>query len=70
MAARNTFKCNFRANGKIVHSGITTDLARRKTEHQIRWPEGCIEKVGTANTHRKAWYWAKEQTERCINAAS
>lgn len=63
MAKRDTYTYDFKVGGKIVHSGITNNLDRRETEHQRRWPEGHIEKVGAAKTREGAREWEKTKTK-------
>jgi len=46
MAVRNTYKYDFKVGQKIVHSGITKNLKRRETEHQLKWTKGHIVQVG------------------------
>jgi predicted GIY-YIG superfamily endonuclease len=64
MAARNWNKYDFKVGHKIVHSGITQDLERREQEHQRRWPNGHIVKVGNATTEdsARAWEETKQKT--------
>lgn len=58
--SRDTFKYDFKdKNGKILHSGITNDLERREKEHQQRWPDGHIVKVGRATSDEAAREWEK-----------
>ena len=45
--------------GKIVHSGITKDLERRKQEHIQKWPNAKIRKVGGSVTEKSALEWEK-----------
>ncbi len=70
MAARSTYRYLFKVGGKVVHCGITTDLARREQEHRRRWPNGRIERVGPATTHEEAWNWERQQAERRFSSAS
>ena len=56
-----TFKYRFKVRDRVVHYGITTDLKRREREHQRRWPEGRIERVGEPTTHREAWEWERHR---------
>lgn len=56
---RDTFTYDFKVGSKIVHSGVTNDLERRETEHQQRWPDGRIVKVGAAKTRDSALEWEK-----------
>ena len=69
MSSRSTYKYHFKVDGKVVFSGTTSDLERREKEHRRRWPTGCIEKVGRATTHRKAWEWNRKQTEERYSRA-
>ena len=46
-------------DGKIVHSGITTDLERREQEHKQKWPKGHIKQVGGSVTEESARDWEK-----------
>ena len=46
-------------DGKIVKSGITTDLERRGQEHKQKWPMGRIKQVGGAVTEESAREWEK-----------
>ncbi|MFH1477828.1 MAG: hypothetical protein ABIH24_10140 [Verrucomicrobiota bacterium] len=57
MKKRNTFTYDFKIAQKIVHSGITKDLDRREAQHQQRWPQGHIVKVGAAKTEDAARDW-------------
>lgn len=70
MSARTTFRYHLRVDGRIVHSGITTDLRRREVEHRLRWPTGRIEQVGPRTTRAEAWRWEREQAERRFSSAS
>lgn len=45
--------------GKIVHSGITKDLERRKQEHKAEWPNATIRQVGGSVTEKSAREWEK-----------
>ena len=54
---RDTYTYDFKVGNKIVHSGITNDLERREGEHQQRWPQGHIKKVGAAKTEDAALKW-------------
>ena len=56
-----TYRYRFKVDSRVVHYGITTDLARREREHRKRWPGGAIEKVGQPTSHRDAWEWEREQ---------
>ena len=48
--SRDTNKYQFKVGNKIVHGGITKDLERREAEHQQKWPNGHIKKVGRMTT--------------------
>lgn len=56
---RDTYTYDFKVGDTIKHSGITKDLDRREKEHQKRWPEGRIVKVGAAKTEEGARAWEK-----------
>jgi hypothetical protein len=45
--------------GKIIHSGITKDLERRKQEHKMEWPNAIIKQVGGPVTEESAREWEK-----------
>lgn len=68
MVVRNTYKYRFKVGEKVVHCGITSDLARREEEHRRRWPTGRIEQVGPATTHEEAWNWERGQAEQRSSA--
>ena len=51
---RDTFKYQLRVGRKIVHGGITNDLARRESEHKQKWPNAKITKVGNKTTRDAA----------------
>ena len=46
-------------DGKIVKSGITTDLERRGQEHKQKWSKGRIRQVGGSVTEKSAREWEK-----------
>ena len=58
--ARNTNKYHMKVGNKIVHRGITDDLERREAEHQQKWPEGHISKVGNKTTREAALKWEQD----------
>ena len=58
---RDTYKYHFKVGQKIVHSGKTEDLDRREQEHQKKWPNGHIKKVGHRTTEEAAREWEKTQ---------
>ena len=57
---RDTYKYHFKVGNRIVHGGITNDLARREKEHQEKWPSGHIVQVGNITTEKAAREWEKE----------
>ena len=59
---RATYKYHFKKGTKTVHTGITNDLDRRKTEHQSEseWSEGHS-KQASPRTHKAAFKWKREQ---------
>jgi predicted GIY-YIG superfamily endonuclease len=57
--ARQFKKYDVIVKGKIVHSGITTDLKRRKEEHRQKWPNATIRQVGVSVTEESARKWEK-----------
>ncbi len=59
---RDTYTYDYKVGRKIKHSGITKDLERREKEHQQRWPNGRIVKVGRAKTEEGACAW--EETKK------
>ena len=46
-------------DGKIVHSGITKDLDRRKQEHKGKWVKATVKQVGGSVTEKSAREWEK-----------
>ena len=46
-------------DGKIVKSGITTDLDRRKQEHKAKWSNAKVRQVGGPVTEESAREWEK-----------
>ena len=58
---RDTYKYQFKVGNRIVHGGITGDLERRELEHQRKWPEGHLKKVGRKTTEEAARKWEKEK---------
>lgn len=61
---RDTFKYHQKAGNKIVHRGITNDLERREQEHQQRWPDSHIDKVGNKTTREGALKWERDGGKR------
>jgi len=58
---RDTYKYQFKNGKKIVHGGVTTDLARREKEHQQKWPNGHIKQVGRRTTKEAAREWEEKK---------
>lgn len=58
---RNTYTYHMKVGNKIVHSGITNDLERREGEHQQRWENAHIYKVGHIKTKESALEWESKQ---------
>lgn len=58
---RNWYTYYFKVGDRIVHKGITQDLARREEEHQLKWPSGHIVQVGGLKTEDEARAWEKAQ---------
>ena len=56
---RDTYKYHLILNRKIVHRGITNDLARRETEHQERFPGSRIKQIGHITTRSAALEWER-----------
>ncbi len=61
MAERNWYTYYFKVGDRVVHKGITQDLARRETEHQQTWPSGRIVQIGGPKTEDEARDWEKDQ---------
>ena len=61
-ATADTFKYELKVDGEVVFRGVTSDLARRESEHRVRWPEGTVEKIGRRTTSAAAlkWLWREE----------
>ena len=58
---RTWYKYVFKVGNKIVHGGITQDLEQREREHERKWPNGHIVKVGQACTEEGARRWEREK---------
>ena len=61
---RNWFRYHLIWHGKVVHRGITRDLARREVEHKQRWRGGHIKQIGPAVTHDSALKWEEKGGKR------
>ncbi len=58
---RDTYKYQYKDGNKILHGGISNDLARRENEHQQKWPNGHIKQVGRRTTEDAARTWEKKK---------
>ena len=58
---RDTYKYQFKVENKVMHGGITNDLARREAEHRQKWPKGHIKQVGRRTTEKAARGWEKDK---------
>ncbi len=61
MAARDTYKYQFKVGNEIKHGGITNDLERREQEHQQKWSNGHIKQVGRKTTEEAARGWEEKK---------
>ncbi len=59
MSNRDTHKYHLKQGNRIVHRGITKDLRRREREHQQRFPDSKIKKVGRRTTHDAGLKWER-----------
>ena len=57
---RDAYKYEFKVGDKVVHRGITNDLARREREHRKEWPDGHMKQVGRRTTKEAARKWERE----------
>ncbi len=64
MAERNTYKYHLKKGGKVVHKGITYDLARREAQHQEEHPGSRIHQVGHRVTREAALKWERQGGKR------
>ena len=67
MTERDTQKYQVKQGRKVVHRGITYDLARREAEHQQDYPGSRIEQVGRRTTREAALKWEREGGKRPYN---
>ena len=61
---RDTFKYHLKDGKKVIHRGVTNDLERRESEHQERFPNSRIERVGRRSTRKAALKWEREGGKR------
>jgi len=64
MGERDTYKYHLKEGHKVVHRGITYDLARREAEHQEDYPGSRIEAMGRRTTREAALKWEREGGKR------
>ena len=64
MIEKNTYKYQLKQGHKVVHRGITYDLARRETEHQKEFPGSRIVQVGRRTAREAALRWEREGGKR------
>lgn len=67
MAERDTHKYHLKQGHRVVHRGITYDLARREAEHQEQYPGSRIVQVGRRATREAAIKWEREGGRRFYN---
>ncbi len=53
----NYYTYHFIVNGRVVHTGITTDPTRQQLADQARWSQGHIQVVGGPMPERAAMAW-------------
>ena len=56
---KDTYKYHMKKGGKIVHRGITTDLAQQEIDHQNAFSDARIWQVGRRTTHKAAVRWER-----------
>ena len=61
---RDTIKYQLKQGRKIVHRGVTNDLARREKEHQEEFPGSKIKQVGRSTTREAGLKWEREGGKR------
>ena len=59
MAKRNTIKYHLIQARKVVHRGVTNDLGRRQTEHQVEFPDSTIKQIGNRVTRESGLAWER-----------
>ena len=67
MAEKDTYKYQLKERRKVVHRGITYDLARRGVEHRKDFPNATIKQVGRRTTRDAALKWEREGGKRPYN---
>lgn len=61
---RDTYKYHLKKGNRIVHTGITKDLARREQQHQARFPGTHIVQVGRRTTRSGALAWEADMRKK------
>lgn len=64
---KDTYKYHLKQGRKVVHRGITYDLARREAEHQQDYPGSGIEQVGRRTSREAALNWERKGAKRPYN---
>lgn len=64
MAERDTYKYHLKDGHRVVHRGITNDLARREAEHQEEFPNSRIVQIGRRTTREAALDWERRGAKR------
>lgn len=64
MATRDTYKYHQKQGNKIVHRGITNNLARREREHRQTWEGSQMMQVGRRTTREAALRWERNGGKR------
>lgn len=59
MVERDTYKYHLKNGHKVVHRGITSDLARREAEHQEEFLNSQIVQIGRRTTREAALDWER-----------
>lgn len=57
---RDTYKYHLKQGKKVVHRGVTNNLARREAEHKERFPDSHIVQVGHRTSRDAALKWERE----------
>ena len=63
MAPRNTWNYAYRVGRKVAHRGVTSNPARRQSEHQRARPGGKLTVEGRAKTRAGALRVERGQTK-------
>lgn len=60
---------HFIVNGRVVHSGITSDPNRQQLDDQARWSQGHIQIVGGPMSEKAAMDWQRNTEQAAREAA-